>query len=1212
MRICQHNCLSIRNKIPQLTQFLLDRKISVACFSETHLGQTNICRIKGYSIIRSDRPRNGEFGGGVAIALDSNLRYKELVLSSPTEAIEVCGCEIECDLGKITVLSFYLPPALDFSISDFRSVMSSVNASNLIICGDFNAHDPSWGNSGYSPRGQKIIDFMECYNLVVLNDGSQTFFGSRGTSAVDLTMVSPNLSLISTWMTCRESLGSDHCVIESSFQLNPTMINNVSFSVPKTIDRSLLNGKISQFFKSSVFLDAESADRFDVFGKFFFDEFKHKASNKRRQPNPWWNANCNMVAAGQRLALREYNVCPSSENYSKLLIARRKYKYTIRHEKRLGWKNFCDKIDSNMSVSDLWKAVKCFKGSFSDTLSGFRECVSEFCDDLAGPMGPITDHMPGPLLESHPLVSDITFNELDRAISVSRDTSPGLDGLRNGHLKGLNSENKHVLLIMYNQILASGIIPITWYNYSVIPLKKKLCPSNLSSSYRSIAMASCLRKLFERILNFRLEWFVESEGRLGRCQSGFRKGRSTMDNVVALWSFVSLKMSEGLNVFSVFIDIKGAFDNVNIELLYSRLRALNLPPQFASLIFSLFKFKDLYIRHDGVTENRHSFTGVPQGCVLSPFCFDLYIDGVFDDLPPDIHVLAYADDIVIYCAEFNPTLARNKVQNALNIIGKRLADLQLSLSVRKTKAMIFSSPRRPFLPIERISFENEPVDFVDSFVFLGFTFQKHLSLKPHIDAVRKSCLQFLNVLRSLCGVSWGSDPQCLIRLYIGIIRPKLEYIAPLLLSCPNSQFIRLERIQWSALRTALGAMMSSHTLGLEQIANVMPLRERINFLAEKYINKLLSNNDNPAREVTIDLSRSNMFTHPFTRMITSKLNRYEFISVPRHPMFLVSLEALLFRPVIRFLDVRKSSCTQREVISKFNDQVNGRWRDFERVYTDGSKSGGFVGSGVWYPGLSLEAYFPLNGNCSIFAAEALAIVEALELTLLQDYAKVLIVSDSKSVLQALNSHPNSRSHPYIFRIRDILLRCRNRNILVHLLWVPSHMGLDGNDMADGVASNHSPDIDREIIPIFGREIDSFDRGRYNSIWQNRWDNSEFGRHLYSFAPRVNIPPWFRGRSLSRPLIVFINRLKINHTRCKDHMFRIDIGANDLCSCGESQTTDHLFFHCVNVDQRLRSDLRAKLSRSGISTLSVRNIIELDNPVIFKELFEFSLRAKLVI
>ena len=238
----------------------------------------------------------------------------------------------------------------------------------------------------------------------------------------------------------------------------------------------------------------------------------------------------------------------------------------------------------------------------------------------------------------------------------------------------------------------------------------------------------------------------------------------------------------------------------------------------------------------------------------------------------------------------------------------------------------------------------------------------------HIDSTVKKCFGFVNVMRSLCGVTWGSDTNCLILLYLGFIRPKLEYMAPLLLNCDPKIFIKLERVQYKCLRIALGAMQSTHTLSLEQTANVMPLRERLAFLSDCIINKILSREHHPARPYIMELITFQNISVFFSNF-NAKLRQQNIICSSVHPMFEVPFDSLHYRAVVKHLPVKKTSCTPAVVNQKFNDLLNSSFKNFLRIYTDGSKTTSGVGCGVWMPDINAEAYFSLNSNSSIFTAE---------------------------------------------------------------------------------------------------------------------------------------------------------------------------------------------------------------------------------------------------
>ena len=1201
MKILQLNCTSIRNKKQVFEQYIFANDISICCLSETFLMSDEQFELKNFSLIRSDRPSRS---GGVAIALKKNINYKKLNVISSYDSIEICGCEVYTSSETLTILSVYLPPNCNLSVRHLNSVLSGLSCSSIIVCGDFNAHHINWGCSDTNARGRKVLEFIENEDFVLLNDGSPTYLG-QSLSSIDLTFCSANVSLIADWSTKKETLGSTHCIIEISLNICLSSKSLVTHSVPKNIEKSFLNKKLSEIFLSNDFNDCDNLNKLELFSKRFNDSFKVKTSKKVKLPNPWWNAECNLASASLRRAVARFELCPSRENYSHLCNLRKKYKYIIRKEKSKGWKNFCASIDCQMTVSELWKTIRCFKGNYNNSMTAFNECLLEFCDQLAGPAGPFYYISPGQTQDDHFLLENFSYSELDKAILYSKNSAPGIDGLRNDHLKNFSVAHKFKLLCMFNEVLRTGNIPYDWFQYQVMPLKKKDGHPNVASSYRSIALVSTLRKLFERMICSRLEWYLESKNKLHHAQSGFRRGRSTSDNVIGLWSAVKLAFCKGEYVVAAFLDIKSAFEFVNIKLLSCRLKLIGVPRKFCDFIYCLFQFKDLYIQYEKGFINRFSFTGVPQGCVLSPICFNLYINEVFNNLPHDVHILAYADDIALFSSNQDPFIARTKVQKALDMINYKLQELQLSLSANKSKAMLFSNRITDSNLAGGLKINGERLQFVECFNFLGFVFHNRLNLRFHVDKVVRNCFQFVNILRSLCGVTWGSDPLCLLQLYIGLIRPKLEYMAPLLLDCNNTDLLKLQRIQWKCIRISLGVMMSSHTLAMEQIANVLPIPERYEMLSENIINKIISNLEHPARPFLAELA-CHANASKFVKKYALKLQTNCLVPVSLHDMFKLPLSALFSKTVVKFLPVKKKVDSAEQILNIFKNYVN-KWHGYSKIYTDGSKTITNVGCGIWFPDIDIEAYFGLHPDSSIFTAEAKAILEALELIKLQNTKKFLIISDSKSVLTAISCYANSKTHPLIYKIKMILNSLKNADFYIHFLWVPSHIGIDGNEYVDKVASTHTHSVYRQ--ELFVTDQRSIEKVKSYSQWQNRWNDSVKGRFLYNIAPNTNKTPWFKNIILPRPIISMINRLKINHTRCKDHIFKINIIDSNLCPCGEIQTTNHLLFCCANIARDLRKNLIDIMVNEGISNFEISYILKLDNATVYKAIHAFFTKAK---
>ena len=235
MKILQFNCTSVRNKYKNLEQYLHSNKVSVGCLSETFLMPNDYIKFKNYEILRSDRSHSVTRGGGVAVLIDKKINFKPINISTSSYLIEVCGCEVESSAGNLAIFSFYIPPNVNFTVLQLNTIISSTQCRNILICGDFNAHNICWGSRSTNSMGATLMDFVDFNNLFILNNGDTTYCGSSP-SCIDVTMCTPNVGLGASWEVKNECLQSTHRIIEICINATPSLKYKDPFLVPKSLD----------------------------------------------------------------------------------------------------------------------------------------------------------------------------------------------------------------------------------------------------------------------------------------------------------------------------------------------------------------------------------------------------------------------------------------------------------------------------------------------------------------------------------------------------------------------------------------------------------------------------------------------------------------------------------------------------------------------------------------------------------------------------------------------------------------------------------------------------------------------------------------------------------------------------------------------------------------------------------------------------------------
>ena len=153
-----------------------------------------------------------------------------------------------------------------------------------------------------------------------------------------------------------------------------------------------------------------------------------------------------------------------------------------------------------------------------------------------------------------------SMRKLQEALDGSHNTSPGSDEIAYEMLKQLPPDGRELLLAIFNHVWQSGEFPSSWHQAIVIPLPKPGKDTSDPNNYRPIALTSCICKTMERMVNSRLIYYLEQNHIITEFQSGFRRQRSTMDQLVRLVTWVREGLANGQHVVAVFFDLEKAYD----------------------------------------------------------------------------------------------------------------------------------------------------------------------------------------------------------------------------------------------------------------------------------------------------------------------------------------------------------------------------------------------------------------------------------------------------------------------------------------------------------------------------------------------------------------------------------------------------------------------------------------------------------------------------
>jgi hypothetical protein len=207
----------------------------------------------------------------------------------------------------------------------------------------------------------------------------------------------------------------------------------------------------------------------------------------------------------------------------------------------------------------------------------------------------------------------------------------------------------------------------------------------------------------------------------------------------------------------------------------------------------------------------------------------------------------------------------------------------------------------------------------------------------------------------------------------------------------------------------------------------------------------------------------------------------------------------------------------------------------------------------------------------------------------------IVITDSLSLLEALESQKVSfKTHSLILECKEILWKLQEENYHIVFMWVPSQVGITGNEKVDEIARNSAEEGSPWRQNNFRNDIFSLAKKRLLEEWQSRWVEDEMGRFTFSIYPKVSLRSWFNDMAeTDRSFVVTTSRILSNHTRTRTHLYRIRIIADPVCVCmSDYETTDHILWQCPRFEVN-RANLERKLNSIGIPfPSSIRDLLGL--------------------
>jgi len=582
---------------------------------------------------------------------------------------------------------------IDFVNRLERSIKSE--ATEVLLCGDFNAKHVDWGCPRNDRRGDILMDMINSAGLVICNKGKESTF-HKG-SIIDITIATPRTAQnMLEWKVLDTESLSDHYYIK--FETTPGPPRTESRR-GKKIDVKKLQTLLKSGYLDTTLRSCSDANQCALVLTDIINECRTTAESgkKNRRSVHWWSPEISSLRATANHLRRvfqrkrsKHGPADSTVEETNARAAKRALVNAIKKAKESAWRKLCDLVQN-----DTWglpyklvtdKLIRPPPIPELDTPGRLRHIV-----DGLFPQHPKREKIDWPLDPADRLDWTIQESELKTAArGLKTKIAPGPDGITNEVIKTIVALNPGALTKVYNTCLASGVFPKTWKNARLVLIRKGDKPLDQPSSYRPLCLLDCLGKLLEKVLDNRLRSFLDNSDGLHDRQFGFRKGRSTIDALNTLRETITPNKKIGI----LTLDISNAFNSAPWSAISKALHEKDVPVYLRHIIDSYLDDRTLSIDQETPGLSIDVTCGVPQGSVIGPTLWNILYDGLLQTrLPPGVEYLAFADDVAIVARARDSIELEQLLSTSAQIVNDWLAKTGLALAEQKCEAMVITKTR---------------------------------------------------------------------------------------------------------------------------------------------------------------------------------------------------------------------------------------------------------------------------------------------------------------------------------------------------------------------------------------------------------------------------------------------------------------------------------------------------------------------------------------
>ena len=764
-------------------------------------------QIDGYSLVRKDR--NGR-GGGVAIYVKSNIPYSicnELNTDSDIEAVW-----IKISLGNFKpfkLCSFYRPPSantdyFDKMLTNFEAAMSN---DEVVILGDFNMNYVTDETLANNPAHHLEV-FLNCSQLITV----PTRVSGNCSTTIDLIYTSMSETHSTSGVV--ECTISDHYMTYTVLECDTpkrsparlVSVRDFKHFNPVNYNNDLMDcGLLAKVNACSSVHDAWTAWSTAVTSVMN----KHaplKTHRLKARSNPWVTREIISLMYKRDYLHRKMKGSNDEQTRQEYKKVRNQVVKEIKVAKKSHYER---ELATSNGPKQTWKVIRSLiKRNESETdIPVDPETFNTYFSTVGSTLNLTFPRQTNPAWNDPDCLYRFKFSVISEEEilkylkSLSDTTNTDVLGFDSKLLLHGAEVLTASLTELFNNSLAKSSLPADWKRARVTPIYKGDGAKDEPGNYRPISVVSHIPKVLEKCVNSQLIAYLNQHSLLSCDQSAFRKGHSTTTSAHKLLDDLMDNINEGMVNAICFFDLKKCFDTIDHPLLLAKLQRYGITD------YELSWFEDylsdrtqLVVANSACSKKASVSTGVPQGSVLGPLLFLLFIN----DLPKCLkHTSSniYADDTAIYTCGNNLNEVRDQLQRDIENISRWFAENKLTVNSTKSYCMLITSNRNLLDQNLDIRVNNTIIEQVRATKYLGLFPDSSLTWDEHVLKLCSKLAPKVGILRRLRHVI---STDCLKMIYQSTVQSLIDYCITVWGFSSNRNLDLVQRLQNRAARIILG------------------------------------------------------------------------------------------------------------------------------------------------------------------------------------------------------------------------------------------------------------------------------------------------------------------------------------------------------------------------------------------------------------------------